>query len=132
MKKLMSAGLGLMLAVAACQTAVAAMRSPAGHWEIEMRDSRYDVAMCGADSTQLCATLVWLGNGADSAENLPYLDTLLIDHALKVREGIWRGKMSIYGQRATGTITQVNDNQFTLQGCVFLVVCKSYQMYRLQ
>ncbi len=46
------------------------LASPVGVWEIEMRDSRYDVTLCG-DGTQLCAELIWLGNGADSAENLP-------------------------------------------------------------
>ena len=47
-----------------------AMASPEGIWEIEMRDSRYNVELCG-DGTQLCGTLIWLGNGADNKENLP-------------------------------------------------------------
>jgi hypothetical protein len=28
-------------------------------------------------------------------------------------------------------ITQVSDDQITLEGCAFLVVCKTYQMYRV-
>ena len=31
---------------------------------------------------------------------------------------------------AQGTITQVDDNWITLKGCVLMVVCKTYQMYR--
>ncbi|MEO5807291.1 hypothetical protein [Devosia sp.] len=111
-------------------TAFAQFASPVGLWEIEMRDSRYDVAMCGPNNSQLCATLVWLGNGADSPENLPYMNTLLIDHAPPAGPGKWRGKLHIYGQNATGTITQINDNQFSLKGCALLIICKTYQMYR--
>lgn len=106
-----------------------ALASPVGVWEIEMRDSRYDVTLCG-DGTQLCAELVWLGNGADSPENLPYMNTLLIDHAKQTRPSQWKGKLSIYGQQAAGTITQVSADQITLKGCVAFVICKTYQMYR--
>ena len=106
-----------------------ALASPVGTWEIEMRDSRYKVEMCG-DGTLLCGTLIWLGNGADNAENLPYLNTLMIDHANPVAPGRWKGDLHIYGQTAGGTITQVSEDQITLKGCVLGIICKTYQMYR--
>lgn len=106
-----------------------ALASPEGTWEIEMRDSRYDVELCG-DGTQLCGTLIWLGNGADNAENLPYLNTLLIDHARQTGPNQWKGDLHIYGQTAGGTITQVSEDEIVLQGCVVLVICKTYRMYR--
>jgi len=123
MKRAVLASLFALMAVAPT------LASPVGVWEIEMRDSRYDVTLCG-DGTQLCAELIWLGNGADSAENLPYLNTMLIDHAVQTRPGEWKGELHIYGQSAAGTITQVSEDQITLRGCVALVICKSYQMYR--
>jgi uncharacterized protein (DUF2147 family) len=106
-------------------------KSPEGTWEIEMRDSRYSVAMCGDDGTQLCGTLIWLGNGADTPDNTPYLNTLLIDHASASGENRWQGDLHIYGQSASGKITQVSDDQITLEGCAFTVVCKTYQLYRI-
>ena len=106
-----------------------ALASPEGIWEIEMRDSRYSVELCG-DGTQLCGTLIWLGRGADNAENLPYLNTLLIDHARQVKTHQWKGDLNIYGNHASGTITQVGEDQITLKGCVAFVICKTYQMYR--
>lgn len=109
--------------------AAPAMASPEGVWEIEMRDSRYSVALCG-DGTQLCGTLIWLGNGADNEENLPYLNTMIIDHARRIGPNQWRGNLNLYGNQATGTITQVSQDQITLQGCVLFVICKTYQMYR--
>lgn len=122
----MRAVLALMFGLVAVAPAFA---SPVGVWEIETRDSRYDVSLCG-DGTQLCAELIWLGNGADSVENLPYLNTLLIDHAVQTRPGEWKGELHIYGQSAAGTITQVSADQITLTGCVALVICRSYQMFR--
>src|SRR5690606_6792535 len=64
--------------------------SPTGIWEIEMRDSRYNVEMCGEDGKQLCGTLIWLGRGADNAENMPYLNTMMIDHAKPVGPNQWK------------------------------------------
>ncbi|ODT77797.1 MAG: hypothetical protein ABS76_26210 [Pelagibacterium sp. SCN 64-44] len=118
-----------LAATFACLSALPAMASPVGMWEIEFRDSRYDVTMCG-DGTQLCAELVWLGRGADNAQNMPYLNTLLIDRAVQTRSGQWKGKLHLFGQTADGTITQVGADQITLKGCVAFVLCKTYQMYR--
>ncbi len=119
----------VLAAALSLTTTFGAVASPVGVWEIEMRDSRYDVTLCG-DGTQLCAELIWLGNGADNAENLPYLNTMLIDHAVQTQPGQWQGELHIYGQSAAGTITQVSEDQITLKGCVAFVICKSYQMYR--
>lgn len=110
--------------------AAPALASPAGLWEIESRDSRYQVSLCG-DGTQLCARLVWLGNGADSPQNLPYLNTMLIDGARPTGPGQWQGDLHLYGQTAGGTITQVNAQEMTLRGCVALVICKTYRMFRI-
>jgi uncharacterized protein (DUF2147 family) len=106
------------------------LASPVGTWEIEMRDSRYSVELCGDNGTSLCGTLIWLGNGADNAENLPYLNTMIIDHARPIKPNQWKGDLNLYGQRAAGTITQVSQDQITLKGCVAFILCKTYQMYR--
>jgi uncharacterized protein (DUF2147 family) len=127
--KTQTLALGL-LAMLTIPAAAQSFASPEGTWEIEMRDSRYRVEMCG-DGTQLCGTLIWLGNGADSPENLPYLNTLMIDHAPQIGPNQWKGDLHIYGQSAAGTITQNSDNSISLEGCAFLVVCKTYQMYRI-
>lgn len=121
---------GVTAAVAILTMGPAMAASPEGIWEIEMKDSRYRVELCGPAGTDLCGTLIWLGNGADSPENLPYLNTLLIDHATPTGPGQWKGDLHIYGQSAAGTIAQVSDDQITLTGCAFGIICKSYQLYR--
>lgn len=124
----MLAALGLMAVAAPAMAQTLA--SPVGTWEIEMRDSRYRVEMCGDDGKSLCGTLIWLGNGADSADNLPYLNTLMIDHATPAGDNQWNGALHIYGQSASGKITQISDDQISLEGCAFMVICKTYQLYR--
>ena len=107
-----------------------AVASPVGTWEIESRDSRYEVTMCG-DGTQLCAELIWLGNGADSEKNLPYLNTMMIDGAKQVKPNQWRGQLHLYGKTAPGTITQVSDDVVRIKGCLLVVACRSYTRNRL-
>jgi uncharacterized protein (DUF2147 family) len=127
--KLIAAFLGALL-LSSMPLGAAEFASPEGTWEIEMRDSRYAVELCGENGDALCGTLIWLGNGADTPENLPYLNTLLIDHAPKVSENQWKGTLHLFGQTATGTITQLSDNLISLEGCFLMVFCRTYQMYR--
>ena len=54
----------------------------------------------------------------------------MIDHAPQTAPNQWKGDLHIYGQTAAGTITQVSDDQITLKGCAFGIICKTYQMYR--
>jgi len=111
--------------------AMPAAASPAGQWEIETGSQRYDVTLCG-DGTELCATLIWLGKGDDTAKNRPYLNTMVIDHAPLIRPNQWRGELHLYGRTATGTITQVSDDVVQLKGCYFFVICRTYMMHRLK
>ncbi|MGV8956074.1 MAG: DUF2147 domain-containing protein [Cypionkella sp.] len=120
-----TAAVATLMALPAVAQAAA---SPAGIWQIEMGDSRYRVELCG-DGTALCGTLVWLGNGADNKDNLPYLNTLLVTAAQAGPEQ-WRGELHVYGQSAAGTITQVSDDQLSVRGCILLVICRTYQLYR--
>jgi len=124
--------LAALAALSLAPTRAAELASPEGVWEIEMRDSRYSVEMCGEDGEALCGTLIWLGNGADTPENLPYLNTLLIDHAPRIGQNQWKGTLRLFGQTATGTITQTSDDQISLEGCFLLVFCRTYQMYRYE
>ncbi len=104
---------------------------PVGTWVIQSNDSRYDVTLCGEDGTQLCGRLIWLGNGAETPDNLPYLGTLLIDHALKTGPNQWQGDLHIYGQTASGTIRLTGDDTFVTTGCILFVICRDYTFYRV-
>ncbi len=120
---------GAVVGMAALIAAPAmAQVSPAGTWEIEMRDSRYEIALCG-DGTALCATLVWLGKGADLPENRAYMNKQLIE-APPAGTDQWRGALHLFGHSAAVTITQVSKDEITARGCVFFVICRTYSLFR--
>ena len=49
----------------------------------------------------------------------------------QVSPGRWKGEMKLFGQNFSGTLTQNSADQMTLAGCAYLIVCKSYKMYRV-
>jgi uncharacterized protein (DUF2147 family) len=124
------AACALLLAATDLAAAAEQFRSPKGKWEIETRDSRYEVTMCGPDKTQICGTLYWLARGAKTEENLAMLNTMIIDHAPMIGPNQWRGTLKIGGMTATGTITQLGDNLIELEGCALMVICRTYEMHR--
>ena len=115
------------LALGAAGPALAA--SPDGVWELETRDTRIQLNVCG-DGQQLCGSLVWL-SGADYNERYkPLLNKPMMERVTQTAPNEWRGKMRLFGMSAQGTITQVSEDQLTLKGCVLIMACKTYQMYR--
>lgn len=123
---------GAIFGLAALVAAPSLAQAPAalgGTWEIDSKDSRYDLSLCG-DGTQFCAKLIWLGNGADSPENLPYLNTMIIDTAPSIGPNQWRGVLHLFGRSAEGTITRLDDDTVTLEGCFMVVICRKYTLHR--
>jgi uncharacterized protein (DUF2147 family) len=116
-------------AMIAASVVPAVAASTDGVWELETRDTRIQLNSCG-DGTQLCGALVWLSDADYNERYKPLLNKPMMERVTQVAPGQWRGKMRLFGHSAQGTITQVSDDQLTLQGCVMLVVCKTYQMYR--
>lgn len=117
---------GLMMVAG---SAGAAHASPNGVWELETRDTRIQLALCG-DGTQLCGTLVWLSDADYNKQYQPFLNAPVANGIKQTNPNRWKGAMKLFGQNITGTITQQSETQMTLQGCAFLVVCKSYQMFK--
>lgn len=108
----------------------AASASPNGVWELETRDTRIQLQLCG-DGTQICGQLVWLSDADYNEQYKRYLNTPVANQVKQVGPNKWKGAMQLLGNNITGTITQRSDTQMTLQGCALLVLCKSYQMFRV-
>ncbi len=106
-----------------------AMASPAGTWELETRDTRFTLEMCG-DGTQVCGQLSWLSDAEYNEQYKPYLNTPMADRLVPAGPNRWQGQMQLFGHRVAGTLTQRSENHMTLQGCALLVVCRSYEMFR--
>lgn len=106
-----------------------AAASPDGVWELETRDTRIQLEVCG-DGQQLCGSLVWLKDTDYNVKYQPLLNKPMMERVSQAGPNEWRGKMRLFGMSAQGTITQVNEDQLTLKGCILIVACKTYQMYR--
>ena len=107
-----------------------AMAAPDGVWELETRDTRFALQSCG-DGTQLCGQLVWLLDVDYNEQYKPYLNAPMASGMKQVSPGRWKGEMKLFGQNFSGTLTQNSADQMTLAGCAYLIVCKSYKMYRV-
>lgn len=119
---------GVMMALAL--GAGAAQASPNGVWELDSRDTRIALALCG-DGTQLCGTLVWLSDVDYNEQYKPFLNAPVAEAIAQSGPNRWKGAMRLFGHKIQGTITQQSETQMTLQGCALLVVCKTYQMFRV-
>lgn len=127
MAKLARFAIAGVMSIAAMAPALA---SPAGIWELETRDTRFALEMCG-DGSQVCGKLVWLSEADYNEQYKRYLDAPMANELRPVGNGRWSGDMLLFGYRMSGTLTQTSADEMTLQGCAFLVVCKSYQMFRM-
>ncbi len=127
--KLAIAVLGLVGAVAPLSAQGAG--TPLGLWQSDNGAARYELSLCG-DGTQLCAKLVWLSEGDRTAENLPYLNTYLMQNANRVKANQWKGEAHLFGQSFAGTVTFIAADRIELSGCVLFVVCRTYYLDRYE
>lgn len=121
-------GFGAILMMLAT-TAGAAHAAPDGVWELETRDTRIQLQLCG-DGTQLCGTLVWLSDADYNQQYQRYLNAPVANGIRQIGANRWKGAMQLLGNNITGTITQQSETQMTLQGCALLVLCKTYRMVK--
>lgn len=124
MRKVLALAASLLLL-----TGGAASASPNGVWELETRDTRIQLQLCG-DGTQMCGQLVWLSDADYNGQYKRYLNTPVANQVEQAGPNRWKGAMQLLGNNITGTITQHSDTQMTLQGCMLMVLCKSYNMFK--
>lgn len=130
MKRLILVAMLLFAPVYVGATQVEAAASPEGVWELEFRDSHFRIAYCGDD--RLCGTLIWLSESSSTPEKVKYLDQMVVKYAKPTGKNTWRGEMDLLGEQVNGTVKLVNDDLLTLTGCKFLVLCRTYEMYRME
>lgn len=103
--------------------------SPAGTWQTSSGESRFEVSLCG-DGTQVCAKLVWLRSDARTADNLPYLNTYVLNGATLAVANKWRGNAEYLGEELKGTLTLLSADTMTLNGCKG-IFCQKVELHRL-
>lgn len=103
--------------------------SPAGTWQTNSGESRFEVSLCG-DGTQVCAKLVWLRADARTPENTAYLDTYVLKGATRALENKWRGSAVYMGEEVKGTLTLLDADTMTLNGCKG-ALCQKFELHRV-
>jgi uncharacterized protein (DUF2147 family) len=106
-----------------------AAQSPAGTWQTVSGESRFEVSLCG-DGTQVCAKLVWLRDDAKTPENLPYLNSYVLRDADRALENKWRGSAEYMGEVVKGTLTLVDGDTITINGCKG-ALCQKFELTRI-
>lgn len=106
-----------------------AAQSPAGLWQTTSGESRFEVTLCG-DGTQVCARLVWLREDARTAENLGYLNSYVLMGARRALENKWRGSAEYMGEVVKGTLTLVDGDTITINGCKG-ALCQKFELTRI-
>ncbi|HHY50846.1 MAG TPA: DUF2147 domain-containing protein [Alphaproteobacteria bacterium] len=103
--------------------------SPAGTWQTSTGESRFEVTLCG-DGTEVCARLVWLREDVRTPENLPYLNSYVLVGAKRALENKWRGEAEYLGELVKGTLTMVDADTMTINGCKG-ALCQKFVLTRM-
>lgn len=103
--------------------------SPVGQWQLVSGESRFRIELCG-DGTQLCAQLTWLRADARTPDTLPLLNTYVLKNARLALTNKWRGEGQYKGETVKGTITMVDADTMTLNGCKG-ALCRELTLKRL-
>ena len=106
-----------------------AAQSPAGTWQTVTGESRFEVTLCG-DGTEVCARLVWLRDDARTAENLGYLNAYVLKGAKRALENKWRGSAEYMGEVVKGTLTLIDGDTITINGCKG-ALCQKFELTRI-
>ena len=114
---------------AAIATPAAAAQSPAGTWQTTTGESRFEVTLCG-DGTEVCAKLVWLRPDARTPDNLAYLNSCVLLGAKRALENKWRGTAEYMGEVVKGTLTLVDADTITINGCKG-ALCQKFELTRI-
>lgn len=113
----------LMVAPAAAETG-----SPAGMWQTGPGDVRLEFALCGEQGQQLCG---WLRYARDNSPRVQrYLNKPVVERAQRVGPRAWKGQIVLSGHKMYGTMALAEENRFVVDGCVALIICGEFNLYR--
>jgi uncharacterized protein (DUF2147 family) len=117
------AGALLMAAPAVAQEA-----SPAGMWQTGPGDVRLEFQLCGKEGQELCG---WLRYARDESPRVQrYLNQPVVEQAERVGQRTWKGAIILAGHRMYGTMALAEENRFVVDGCVALIICGEFNLYR--
>jgi hypothetical protein len=108
--------------------ATAETGSPAGMWQTGPGDVRLEFALCGKKGQELCG---WLRYSRDKSPRVQrYLNKPVVEQAKRVGPRTWKGQIVLSGHKMNGTMELATEDRFVVDGCVALIICGEFNLYR--
>jgi len=118
-----------LIAGLAALPATSADFTPVGSWQDAAGTTRFKVTFCGKNH-EICAQLVHLAGEARTAENLKYLNDYVLKNAKRSVGFSWKGDARYMGETVSGTLTLVDVNTMTINGCKGML-CEKFELRRV-
>ena len=121
--------LGVAAAMALAASSASGQDVPvAGNWETGPRDYRYQLELCGPSGQDLCGIMTY---GLDQSPRVQrYVGKRTFDAARRIGPASWKGDIVFAGYSMNGKITLAEPDRLEIDGCVLLLICGKFNMYR--
>lgn len=91
---------------------------------IDKYGTSFEFQPCASDGTSLCAVLTTLKGASATEKNLAFVGKQVIE-AEQIAPNAWKGSLNAGGMSAEATVTQVDPNTVTIQGCRAAILCQT-------
>lgn len=119
---------GLAAALLMVTPAAAETGSPAGMWQTGPGDVKLEFQLCGEKGQELCG---WLRYARDQSQRVQrYVNKPVMEKAERVGPRTWKGQIVLSGHRIYGTMALAKEDTFVVDGCVALIICGEFNLYR--
>jgi uncharacterized protein (DUF2147 family) len=107
---------------------VAQEATPAGLWRTGPGDVKVEFQFCGKNNQELCG---WLRYARDKSPRVQrYMNKMVMERAERVGARQWKGDLVLSGHRVYGTMKLAKRDRLKFDGCVALIICGEFNLYR--
>lgn len=129
MKHVIKGLAGAVVALLALAMPAAAQEgSPVGVWQTGPGDVKIEFQYCGKNNEELCG---WLRYARDDSQRVQqYMNKMVMERAERVGSREWKGDLVLSGHRMYGTMRLAKRDRLEFDGCVALIICGEFNLYR--
>ena len=128
MKHVIKGLAGAVAAVLVLAMPAAAQDSPVGLWQTGPGDAKIEFQYCGKYNEELCG---WLRYSRDKSPRVQrYINKMVMERAERVGTRQWKGDLVLSGHRMYGTMRLAKRDRLEFDGCVALIICGEFNLYR--
>ena len=125
LRTLLSAGL---VAVTSLSPMAAFADTSLGVYQTTDRKMDYNLTLCGSGGKDLCVKLTAIRGSADIPRTRAFLNKNIISNATPAGKNTWKGKITMEGYTADGTLKLNPGTNFVMHGCAYVVVCQDFTL----